>query len=181
MPADAILLIDDSASFVATLSRALQRRGLTVYSASSAKEALEIGATLQSQPVPPRYAVLDLKLPDESGLKVLPELLRLLPGIQIVMLTGYASIATAVQAVKLGAVQYLAKPVTANEILAALKTPDIAPASIPESPPSVARLEWEHIQRVLNEHDDNISATARALKMHRRTLQRKLAKRPVSE
>jgi len=110
------------------------------------------------------------------------ELHRLHPEMRIVVLTGYASIATAVQAVKLGAVQYLPKPATPDEIRAAFERPDLAgEVAIRSDPPSVARIEWEHIQTVLAQHGGNISATARALRMHRRTLQRKLAKRPVAE
>jgi two-component system response regulator RegA len=112
---------------------------------------------------------------------LIPQLLAINADCRIVVLTGYASIATAVDAIKLGAIQYLAKPVEIEAILAAFETddgPDLETAA-PDEPLSVDRLEWEHIQRVLNENDGNISATARALKMHRRTLQRKLSKRPV--
>ena len=127
----------------------------------------------------PSHAVVDLKLPGESGLKVVAMLADTLPVPAIVVLTGYASIATAVEAVRLGARNYLAKPADADEILAALlRDQPNADLAISPEPLSVARLEWEHIQKVLNEHDGNISATARALKMHRRTLQRKLEKNP---
>ena len=127
----------------------------------------------------PSHAIVDLKLPGESGLKVVAMLAARVPAPAIVVLTGYASIATAVEAVRLGARHYLAKPANADEILAALlrDEPDAALEVSPE-PLTVARMEWEHIQKVLNEHDGNISATARALKMHRRTLQRKLEKNP---
>jgi two-component system response regulator RegA len=122
---------------------------------------------------------VDLKLPGDSGLKVVETLAGLPRPPRIVVLTGYASIATAVEAIRLGALHYLAKPANADEILAALMRdqPD-ADLDVQPEPLSVARLEWEHIQKVLNEYDGNISATARALKMHRRTLQRKLDKRP---
>jgi len=130
--------------------------------------------------VRPSHAIVDLKLPGDSGLKVVSQLAARTPAPAIVVLTGYASIATAVAAVRLGARHYLAKPADADEILAALlrDRPDDAALEVSPEPLSVARLEWEHIQKVLNEHDGNISATARALKMHRRTLQRKLDKRP---
>ena len=129
----------------------------------------------------PARIVLDLNLNGTSGLSLVQPLLDVLPDVRIVVLTGYASIATAVDAIKLGACQYLAKPVEMDAILMAFDS--VAGAS-PDQPIdtetlSVGRLEWEHIQRVLREYDGNISATARALKMHRRTLQRKLMKRPV--
>ena len=129
----------------------------------------------------PSRVVLDLNLNGSSGLALIPELLAINAACRIVVLTGYASIATAVDAIKLGAVQYLAKPVEIEAILAAFEDDEGPDFDLPASdePLSVDRLEWEHIQRVLNENDGNISATARALKMHRRTLQRKLSKRPV--
>lgn len=169
------LVIDDDPSFNAILVRTLERRGYTARGAHDAGSALALAREL----LPPRI-VLDLNLNGSSGLTLIPPLLALNPACRIVVLTGYASIATAVDAVKLGAVQYLAKPVEIEAILTAFADddPDMASAASDE-PLSVDRLEWEHIQRVLNENDGNISATARALKMHRRTLQRKLAKRPV--
>jgi two-component system response regulator RegA len=130
--------------------------------------------------------VLDLNLAGASGLVLLPRLARALPGCRIVVLTGYASISTAVDAIKLGAVQYLAKPVDVDTLLRAFShQPGRAPSGAARAPPavpmSVDRMEWEHIQRVLREHQGNISATARALNMHRRTLQRKLLKRPAKQ
>jgi two-component system response regulator RegA len=126
--------------------------------------------------------VLDLRLAADSGLRLIPPLKAAYPEIRILLLTGYASIATAVEAIKLGATHYLPKPAGVDEILSALGAEEgdaeVTPA---EAPLSVDRLEWEHIQKVLAEHEGNLSATARALKMHRRTLQRKLAKRPVRE
>ena len=114
---------------------------------------------------------------------LIEKLMEIDPNTRVVMLTGYASIATAVEAIKLGAVHYLAKPCDADQVVAALRRSNEGDSAIPiaESPLSVDRLEWEHIQRVLTEQHGNISATARALKMHRRTLQRKLAKRPSRE
>jgi two-component system response regulator RegA len=169
-----LLIVEDDADFAATLARAMGRRGFAVATAADAAAAREVAAAFA-----PSHAVVDLKLPGESGLKVVEFLAALTPAPAVVVLTGYASIATAVEAVRLGARHYLAKPADADEILAALlrDEPD-AELDVHPEPLTVARLEWEHIQKVLNEHDGNISATARALKMHRRTLQRKLDKRP---
>jgi two-component system response regulator RegA len=169
-----LLIVEDDADFAAALARAMQKRGAEVALARDAGEAQSVADRFA-----PSHAVVDLKLPGESGLKVVEQLAARTPAPAIVVLTGYASIATAVEAVRLGARHYLAKPADADEILAALlrDQPDAALEVSPE-PLSVARMEWEHIQKVLNEHDGNISATARALKMHRRTLQRKLDKHP---
>ena len=169
-----LLIVEDDADFAAALSRAMQKRGCEVALAHDAVEAQAVADRFA-----PSHAVVDLKLPGESGLKVVEQLAARNPAPAVVVLTGYASIATAVEAVRLGARHYLAKPADADEVLAALlrDEPDAALDVSPE-PLSVARLEWEHIQKVLNEHDGNISATARALKMHRRTLQRKLDKHP---
>lgn len=173
-----VLVIDDDATFNNVLTRALTRRGFEVASAVDADHALAAAHL-----APPDAVVLDLNLGSVSGLSLIQPLLAVAPHCRIVVLTGYASIATAVEAVKLGATQYFAKPVEVDAIVAAfVEAPDVAPAhdlAPPTDPLSVSRLEWEHIQRVLHEHDGNISSTARALKMHRRTLQRKLAKRPV--
>lgn len=170
------LVVDDDASFCSVLTRALNRRGFAARAAHSLGDALALAGT---QPL--RRALVDLKLADESGLDVIGALKRQRPDIEIVMLTGYSSIATAVEAVKRGALNYLCKPAGVDEILAAFDgargpTPEPAP-----QPPSIDRLEWEHIQKVLLDCDGNISATARALGMHRRTLQRKLQKRPVRQ
>lgn len=169
-----ILLVEDDADFAAALARALNRRGIETVHAPDAEAARRLYADAR-----PSHAVVDLKLPGESGLKVVEWLAQQVPAPVIVVLTGYASIATAVEAVRLGARHYLAKPTHADEVLAAL-TRDTPDANLPirDTPLSVARLEWEHIQKVLAEHGGNISATARALKMHRRTLQRKLDKYP---
>ncbi|HEX4937341.1 MAG TPA: response regulator [Candidatus Kapabacteria bacterium] len=175
----ALLLIDDDSLFLQTLGRSLQRRGTEVATARDGTSALQI---LQHK----RFdlILLDLNLDGESGLKLLQQILALQPDARVVMLTAYASVATAVDAIKRGAENYLCKPVTAADILALLQddadnTTDTNP--LQENPLSVDRLEWEHLQRVLLEHNGNISATARALNMHRRTLQRKLQKRPVSK
>lgn len=174
---DSILVIDDDPTFNAVLVRALLRRGLAASGATDPEAAL-----VQAAAAPPGRVVLDLNLGGISGLALIPRLLAINPACRIVILTGYASIATAVDAIKLGAMQYLAKPVEVEAIMAAFadgEAPADAGDEIPDEPLSVDRLEWEHIQRVLREHEGNISATARALKMHRRTLQRKLSKRPV--
>jgi two-component system response regulator RegA len=169
-----LLIVEDDADFAAALARAMTRRGFEVALAHDAGTARDLAGSFV-----PSHAVVDLKLPGESGLRVVEQLAARTPKPAIVVLTGYASIATAVEAVRLGARHYLAKPADADEILAALlrDQPDAGLDVSPE-PLTVARLEWEHIQKVLAEHDGNISATARALKMHRRTLQRKLDKRP---
>lgn len=169
------LIVDDDASFREALARSLQRRGFTVLSAGDGNAALALAQT-QS----PRRAVVDLKLANESGLDIIAALKQTLPNIEIVMLTGYSSIATAVEAVKRGALNYLCKPASVDEILAVFDSRAIAETpAISAQPHSVDRLEWEHIQKVLLDHQGNISATARALGMHRRTLQRKLQKYPV--
>jgi two-component system response regulator RegA len=167
-----LLIVEDDANFAEALARAMQKRGVTVEMAHNATGALAVAEFFA-----PSHAVVDLKLPGESGLQLIGALLQRWPSLVIVVLTGYASVATAVEAVRLGARHYLAKPANADEVLAALlrDTPD-ATLAITAEPLSVARLEWEHIQKVLAENDGNISATARALKMHRRTLQRKLDK-----
>lgn len=172
---ETLLLIDDDEIFTRVLSRALVKRGFSVLTASDSQAALQ---TLAGQPVD--KAIVDLKIARESGLQLIPVLKAQQPSLDIVMLTGYSSITTAVEAIKLGATNYLCKPADTDDILAAFHAvagdPDI---DIAPQPHSVERLEWEHIQKVLAEHKGNISATARALGMHRRTLQRKLQKRPV--
>jgi len=171
-----LLLADDDATLRDVLARALARRGFAVRMAASGEDAL-----LLARERAPGYAVIDLKMPGMSGLALVPELKALNPDMRLLVLTGYASIATAVEAIKLGATHYLAKPVDADEIVAALgRAEGDAALPVEAEPLSVDRLEWEHIQKVLAEHDGNVSATARALKMHRRTLQRKLAKKPVA-
>lgn len=170
------LVIDDDPSFNAILVRSLERRGYPARGAGDPGSALALAREIAATRV-----VLDLNLNGSSGLALIPELLAIAPDCRIVVLTGYASIATAVDAIKLGAVQYLAKPVEVEAIITAFEQDESPDLELPaaDGPLSVDRLEWEHIQRVLNENDGNISATARALKMHRRTLQRKLSKRPV--
>lgn len=170
-----LLVIDDDESFNRVLSRALGQRGFRVFSAHGRDEALALARTHE-----PEYVVLDLNIAGESGLRLIGPLLEANPDARILVLTGYASITTAVEAVKLGATQYLAKPAEVASILHALSTGEaVAGDAALDAPMSVSQLEWEHLQRVLAEHDGNISATARALRMHRRTLQRKLAKKPL--
>jgi two-component system response regulator RegA len=174
-PQPAYLVVDDDTGFAEVLSRMLRRRGHVVHTAQDAAGAIALCRAHR-----PERAVVDLKLERSSGLHLIGQLRALDPAIQIVMLTGYSSISTTVEAMKLGATNYLCKPAGIDEIIAAFATAAINPApDIPATPPSINRLEWEHIQRVLKENDGNISATARALGMHRRTLQRKLGKRPV--
>ncbi|MBV1788792.1 response regulator transcription factor [Marinobacterium sp. D7] len=169
------LVVDDDPTFTRVLARALTRRGYNVSVARSVSEAL-VCARAQ----PPALASVDLKMEGPSGLELIETLKAINPEVRILILTGYASIATAVDAIKLGAVNYLPKPADADQILAALQQVAAdAERPIAADPMSVDRLEWEHIQKVLSAHDGNISATARALGMHRRTLQRKLQKRPV--
>lgn len=170
-----LLLVDDDVVFCTVLSRALTKRGFAVTVAHSVEQALPL-----AQENPPEYAVVDLKMEGASGLVLIRALHELDPGTRIVVQTGYASIATAVEAIKLGATQYLSKPANADEIVAAFKHNPNAESPLKAQPSSVDRLEWEHIQRVLHAQQGNVSATARALNMHRRTLQRKLAKYPAS-
>lgn len=170
-----LLIIDDDEMFCHVLCRALTRRGFDVRVAHDADQAVTMAAQFL-----PTLATLDLKLEHSSGLKLLPELLAKVPGCRIVVLTGYSSIATAVEAIKLGAINYLCKPADADDVISAFDNQQGDPnIELADNPPSINRITWEHIQKVLQEHDGNISATARALGMHRRTLQRKLQKRPV--
>lgn len=170
-----LLLVDDDLTFCQVLSAALRKRGYCVTVAHSVEEAIPV-----AQKNPPEFAVVDLKMGGAPGLALVQVLHDLDPNTRIVVLTGYASIATAVEAIKLGATQYLAKPANADEIVAAFTHAADSNAPINVQPTLIENLEWEHIQRVLHEHDENISATARALNMHRRTLQRKLAKPPTT-
>lgn len=169
-----LLLVDDDETFCEIMAKALRRRGFDVAVAHNVESA-----SLLAENDPPEYALVDLKMPGDSGLILVRHLNALEPATRIVVLTGFASISTAVEAIKLGATHYLAKPVDADEVVAAFNKSE-GDAGIPVSPNplSIDRLEWEHLQRILNEHDGNISATARALNMHRRTLQRKLSKSP---
>jgi two-component system response regulator RegA len=172
-----MLVVDDSASLREQLLRAFQRRGYDVATAFDYESAL---ALARQQPFD--RAVVDLRMPGPSGLELLRDLRDVLPKIQIVILTGFGSIANALEAVRLGAVSYVSKPANADEILAAFETEAIvepkreSPAIVLDSTPSLARAEWEHIQRVLAECDGNISQAAFRLSISRRSLQRKLRK-----
>jgi two-component system response regulator RegA len=169
-----ILIVDDDETLCQVLQTAMQKRGF------STRVAHDVDAAMQlAEADPPEYAIVDLSMPGDSGLVLVPKLKTLEPHMRIVVLTGYASVTTAVEAIKLGAVHYLAKPADADDIMRAFyRDQGNTDAPIPNRPLSVARLEWEHIQKVLQECNGNISETARRLNMHRRTLQRKLAKRP---
>ena len=169
-----LLLVDDDITFCKVLSAALEKRGFAVTVSHSVEQAIPL-----AEGNPPEFAVVDLKMGGAPGLALVKVLHSLDPHTRIVVLTGYASIATAVEAIKLGATQYLAKPANADEIVAAFNHAPDSNAPLKTQPAQIESLEWEHIQRVLHEHGDNISATARALNMHRRTLQRKLAKPPL--
>jgi two-component system response regulator RegA len=171
------LVVDDDDVFCGLLARALERRGFKVAAARSVPEAQHL-----IEKDRPEFAVVDLRIGNASGLSLVRQLAELRPPAKSIVLTGYGSIATAVDAIKLGALHYLTKPVEVEEILAALQgtAPALAEGTAAQPKPlSVRRAEWEHIQRVLSSHGGNISAAARALGIHRRTLQRKLRKRPV--
>lgn len=169
-----VLLVDDDVTYCEVLARALQKRGYAVRVAHDVTQGIALAKNDS-----PEFAIVDLKMPGPSGLELVKELIALDPNTRIVMLTGYASIATAVEAIKLGATHYLSKPAGLDDIIAAFaRTEGDAETPVTDKPLSVARLEWEHIQKVLNECEGNISETARRLNMHRRTLQRKLQKRP---
>ena len=170
-----LLLVDDDAVLCDTLGRALAKRGFDVKTALTVEAASKL-----ANESPPGYAVVDLRLPDKPGLKLVSTLIRLDPHTRIVVLTGYGNIATAIEAIKLGATYYLCKPVDVDDIIAAFgHNVGADETAANEKPMSIKRLEWEHIWQVLREHNGNVSQAARALSMHRRTLQRKLAKRPV--
>jgi len=167
-----LLLVDDDQDFLNALEPAMRKRGFLVSLANSTESAFELAKN-----DPPEFAVVDLKMSGNSGLVLVRQLASLNAGTRIVVLTGFASVTTAVEAIKLGATHYLAKPVDADEIVAAFeKQTGDDEVELASNPLPIERLEWEHIQRVLAEHDGNISATARSLNMHRRTLQRKLNK-----
>lgn len=166
-----LLIVDDDAPLRNRLARAMEDRGFTVATAASVAEGLSA-----ARAAAPDYAVVDLRLADGNGLEVVEALREAREDMRIVMLTGYGNIATAVAAVKAGAVDYLAKPADADAITAALTERERALPPPPEDPMSADRVRWEHIQRVYEQCGRNVSETARRLKMHRRTLQRILAK-----
>ena len=167
-----LLLVDDDEAFVKRLARAMEKRGFVPETAESVAAGKAIALSRA-----PAYAVVDLRLEDGNGLDVVETLREQRPDCRIVVLTGYGAIATAVAAVKIGALDYLSKPADANDVMnALLSNPDSLPPP-PENPMSADRVRWEHIQRVYEQCDRNVSETARRLNMHRRTLQRILAKR----
>lgn len=167
-----VLIVEDDRSFLQRLAKALEQRGFTVSTAESVADGL-----LMVQQVAPAFAVVDMRLGDGNGLDVISALKRRRPEARGIILTGYGNIATAVNAVKLGAVDYLAKPVDADDVVAALLAHDHTTIGPPENPMSADRVRWEHIQRIYELCGRNVSETARRLNMHRRTLQRILAKR----
>jgi len=173
LPEDvSLVIVDDDAPFLQRLSRAMEQRGFDVRTANTVADGLQL-----IRETPPAFAVVDMRLDDGNGLDVIVELSRLRANARAIVLTGYGNIATAVSAVKHGAVDYLAKPADADEVTDSLLAPPNAMAPPPENPMSADRVRWEHIQRVYELCNRNVSETARRLNMHRRTLQRILAKR----
>jgi two-component system, response regulator RegA len=167
-----LLIVDDDRPFRERLARAMQSRGFDVSIAETVRDGITI-----ARETPPAFAVVDLKLEDGNGLDVVEALHEKRPNSRVVVLTGFGNIATAVAAVKFGALDYLSKPADADDILHALLAPPGAKPNPPENPMSADRVRWEHIQRVYELCGHNVSETARRLNMHRRTLQRILAKR----
>jgi len=172
LPDKSLLILDDDSAFRVRLGRALESRGFEPVLASSVSEAI---ALVKAKA--PAFAVLDMRLEDGNGLQVVEVVRTARPDARVVMLTGYGAIATAVAAVKAGAVDYLSKPADADDVLRALLARHDETAAPPENPMSADRVRWEHIQRVYELCGHNVSETARRLNMHRRTLQRILAKR----
>ncbi|MCP1167587.1 ActR/PrrA/RegA family redox response regulator transcription factor [Limimaricola litoreus] len=171
-PDPSLLLVDDDEAFLKRLGKAMEKRGFAVTLAGTVEEGRRVATQ-----TPPAYAVVDLRLEDGNGLDVVEALRESRPEARIVVLTGYGAIATAVAAVKIGATDYLSKPADATEVTNALLARGDALPPPPENPMSADRVRWEHIQRVYELCDRNVSETARRLGMHRRTLQRILAKR----
>ena len=166
-----LLVVDDDEPFRLSLSRAMARRGFTVHAAASLYEAIHLAGTVALT-----HAAIDLRLDDGNGLDLVGHLRQAFPGIRMVLLTGYGNIASAVSAIKAGAVDYLPKPVEADRLAAILLGVALPAAEGEDAPMTAERVRWEHIQRVLDENGQNVSETARRLKMHRRTLQRILGK-----
>lgn len=170
-----VLVVDDDEPFRTRLMRAFEARGYSAHGAASVAEALTLARSES-----PEYAVVDLRMAGASGLEGVRGLVEIDPTTRVVVLTGYGSIATAVEAVKLGAVHYLTKPASVEDLISAFERGAApSPAMPPEEVASLARVEWEHINRVLRECGGNISRAAKLLGVHRRSLQRKLAKFPV--
>lgn len=168
------LMVDDDEAFCHVMQRALTRRGFQVeicYNTEAAEQAAKNTHF--------KKAVVDLKIAQASGLALIRTLIKLNPDMQILMLTGYASVSTAVEAIKLGALNYFSKPIAVDDLLKGFTPEDLMENEpTPISTPTLDRVQWEHIQKILQDHNGNISAAARSLGMHRRTLQRKLQKRP---
>jgi len=178
-PRPTLLVVDDDPRLREQLARAFEKRGYTVFSAGDYEQAVRL-----AEAEAPELAVIDLRMPGPSGLELIRALKAIDPETQIVMLTGYGSIATTVEALRLGAVHYLQKPADADQILAAFTPgdPSFAPRSTADlDPPSLERVKWEHISRVLADSHDNVSEAARKLGLHRRSLQRMLQKFPPRE
>jgi two-component system, response regulator RegA len=172
-----ILCVDDDQIFRTRLVRALNQRGFEVYQAANAEEGIVLAKRHQ-----PERAIIDMRMPGMGGLDLIDELAKVDPDIDIIVLTGYGSIATAVEAVRRGARDYLTKPVDTEQILQTFeRDPEASPNQVPDTTPSLARVEWEHIQRILADCGGNISQAARKLGIHRRSLQRKLGKLPPLE
>ncbi|MEA2933860.1 MAG: two-component system, response regulator RegA [Variibacter sp.] len=173
LPEDrSLLIVEDDKSFLHRLARAMEARGFGVTTADNVADGL-----MRVEASPPAFAVVDMRLADGNGLDVISALKKRRPDARALVLTGYGNIATAVNAVKLGAIDYLSKPADADDVIAALLAIDGRKAPPPENPMSADRVRWEHIQRVYELCGRNVSETARRLNMHRRTLQRILAKR----
>jgi len=171
-PDKSLLIVDDDNPFRDRLARAMEKKGFTVTQAESVKKGIESLSTMK-----PAFAVVDLRLNDGNGLEVVKEIQKLNTNSRIIMLTGYGNIPTAVAAIKHGAIDYLAKPADADDVEKALLADPKAKAQPPENPMTADRVKWEHIHRVFELCNRNVSETARRLKMHRRTLQRILSKR----
>jgi len=167
-----LLIVDDDSSFRDRLARAMEKKGFQVFQAESVQEGVN-----RAKNSPPAFAVVDLRLTDGNGLDVVKEIHRLKKDSRVVMLTGYGNIPTAVEAVKAGAIDYIPKPADADDVENALLASPLLKATPPENPMSADRVKWEHIHRVFELCNRNVSETARRLKMHRRTLQRILSKR----
>lgn len=176
VPLPRILCVDDDQIFRTRLVRALNQRGYEVYQAANAEEGMVLAKRHQ-----PERAIVDMRMPGMGGLDLIDELARIDPDIDIIVLTGYGSIPTAVEAVRRGARDYLTKPVDTEQILQTFERDPEAGAEVPDTTPSLARVEWEHIQRILVDCGNNISQAARKLGIHRRSLQRKLGKLPPLE
>ena len=173
LPEDSsLILVDDDRAFVLRLARAMEGRGFEVRTAHSVAEGMDL-----IRQKAPAFAVVDMRLEDGNGLDVVAELAKVRADARTIVLTGYGNIATAVKAVKIGAIDYLAKPADADDVAASLLALNGAKAEPPDHPMSAGRVRWEHIQRIYELCDRNVSGTARRLNMHRRTLQRILAKR----